>query len=1112
MGLPFAVALALAYVLILAIFVTGPLSVVFPLPALVSGNKTAPVSEVPIQTALIFMQKTSPVSVFSPQPSVLFDYETVSGSRSDAFKTSTPVAPTCILPPWYDMWKIINESYRMNDTDIASLPWVQRKKNNILNVPKVKCEHKGIVHRRVVVVLVDAISRSLFESKYPRSMNFGQQHHDVFAFKNHHTMGFNSPPNKKAIFAGMCDLCGNKAKYTPKWLHKTFKRSGYTTIHADDVCNPKTVTGSLTGIMKIKLGDVMPDNRALCNNGRHHHVLRCSDPDNKESCFAPSSLEFVAQAVEQHAQCDLFVTVNPNHEHSSRCWYSKADLWLLRFLERVVDRDTIAVIMSDHGLHYGPLYQSQMGKIYRTNPVLLILWPKRMRGADSKALQRSTLGSLTTHLNVYAFLDAIASGTVHSSTSLASPKFALNQSCEDALIQSTECRCINAVSCTNVTKETAMIPFKDQLRDVSANPHCLPLKMSEFWIESCTRTGNAHTATMRRGQRVYELMWDSHNGDTKSLVQMTPWANDIHPCRSVVSNMLWHLCICRTRDHTTSFVERDNSLHALRVENSILRNHTVAFGGRDGALEDGSIRISFMGGAFALWCLIGLAGRAVWVRVNCGPLAGAANGSLKEPRLLTMGCCMLCTCMATLQSIVLHFSKVNGRVEYHMPSAVFYTELLKLIVSITLWIAIPSTHSSRLTHGRHGKLASCNRSPFASVLYQFAGLMPYAILAALYLAQNNLTIRAMSLLDPPTFQLWVHFRLLPAAFLTRFVLKRRITFVQWTALILLMLGMGITTLKQDRHVYVSTQSVNYEWRGIVLVLFNGCLSATSSVMNEWMLKYQDASLSMTLKNILIYAFGALLAVPTMHLPWTPGALQGFSPSAWVVVCTNAALGLSVSLVLRYTDNLVKNFAGAAAVILSAIVSAPLFGFEWTYPFVIGVLVICCAFVLYFCASAEATAASHTVLQHKTQELLSSTKAPAFNTVITFGTFDVLHHGHVRILQRAAAYGRRLVVGLSTDELNMKKKNRIPVYPYAQRKAILESISCVDLVFAEESLEEKEDYCRQYGADVLVMGDDWAGKFDAVGVQVRYLERTPDISTTQTIETVLIMSAAKSTRV
>ena len=135
-------------------------------------------------------------------------------------------------------------------------------------------------------------------------------------------------------------------------------------------------------------------------------------------------------------------------------------------------------------------------------------------------------------------------------------------------------------------------------------------------------------------------------------------------------------------------------------------------------------------------------------------------------------------------------------------------------------------------------------------------------------------------------------------------------------------------------------------------------------------------------------------------------------------------------------------------------------------------------------------------------------APPYNTVITFGTFDVLHYGHIRILQRARALGHRLVVGVSSDELNMSKKSRAPIYSFEQRKLIIESLGCVDEVFAEESLEKKADYCLQFGADVLVMGDDWEGKFDelchGIGISAHYLKRTPAISTTETIEVIKAM--------
>jgi glycerol-3-phosphate cytidylyltransferase len=123
------------------------------------------------------------------------------------------------------------------------------------------------------------------------------------------------------------------------------------------------------------------------------------------------------------------------------------------------------------------------------------------------------------------------------------------------------------------------------------------------------------------------------------------------------------------------------------------------------------------------------------------------------------------------------------------------------------------------------------------------------------------------------------------------------------------------------------------------------------------------------------------------------------------------------------------------------------------------------------------------------------------TVITFGTFDVFHVGHIRVLQRAAALGDRLVVGVSADALNIAKKGRAPVYSQDERMEIVASLRVVDEVFVEESLELKRDYILEHHADVLVMGDDWAGKFDWVSdvCEVVYLPRTPSVSTTGIIE-------------
>ena len=126
---------------------------------------------------------------------------------------------------------------------------------------------------------------------------------------------------------------------------------------------------------------------------------------------------------------------------------------------------------------------------------------------------------------------------------------------------------------------------------------------------------------------------------------------------------------------------------------------------------------------------------------------------------------------------------------------------------------------------------------------------------------------------------------------------------------------------------------------------------------------------------------------------------------------------------------------------------------------------------------------------------------AGRTVITFGTFDVLHVGHVRVLNRSAALGDRLVVGVSSDKLNFAKKGRNPVFNQEERLEIVGNVKAVDEVFIEESLEQKRDYVLEHQADILVMGDDWSGEFDYLNdiCQVVYLPRTPSVSTTAIIE-------------
>lgn len=130
-------------------------------------------------------------------------------------------------------------------------------------------------------------------------------------------------------------------------------------------------------------------------------------------------------------------------------------------------------------------------------------------------------------------------------------------------------------------------------------------------------------------------------------------------------------------------------------------------------------------------------------------------------------------------------------------------------------------------------------------------------------------------------------------------------------------------------------------------------------------------------------------------------------------------------------------------------------------------------------------------------------------VITYGTFDLFHMGHLKLLQRLSKLGDKLIVAVSTDEFN-KLKGKKTIIPYEQRAEIVKNIKCVDMVIAENGWEQKIKDIKKYDVDIFAIGDDWEGKFDFLKdyCEVVYLDRTEGISSTQLKQTLKSFSVSK----
>lgn len=282
---------------------------------------------------------------------------------------------------------------------------------------------------------------------------------------------------------------------------------------------------------------------------------------------------------------------------------------------------------------------------------------------------------------------------------------------------------------------------------------------------------------------------------------------------------------------------------------------------------------------------------------------------------------------STLLPLIMQWTKLRngGEVPFHTPTAVLYTEALKAVVATTVYaIQLPMLEYTGLED------------------FSARATLVYALPALLFSIQNNASYYALSLIDPPTFELWGCSKLIFVGVFFRVIFGRQLTPRKWLALGLLAAGVAISTVQLGAgkaHAPPRPQQLG----GIAVVVLSSALAGLSSIIFEYLIKFQDVKAPLMLKNAQLYAFGVALSAPG----WRPTAPLGDPMCFTLLVVLQALAGLFVSLVLKYCDALVKGFSTSSAVLVATLASNLLFGFELHANFAAAIAVVFTAFYLYF---------------------------------------------------------------------------------------------------------------------------------------------------------------------
>ncbi|KAH7658209.1 solute carrier family 35 (UDP-sugar transporter) member A1/2/3 protein [Dioscorea alata] len=296
----------------------------------------------------------------------------------------------------------------------------------------------------------------------------------------------------------------------------------------------------------------------------------------------------------------------------------------------------------------------------------------------------------------------------------------------------------------------------------------------------------------------------------------------------------------------------------------------------------------------------------------------------------------LLTLLTSSQGILTTLSQTNGRYRYDYATIPFLAEIFKLLVSsFLLWKECKGSSPPRMTT-------------------EWKTVRLFPIPSIIYLVHNNVQFATLTYVDPSTYQIMGNLKIVTTGILFRLFLKRKLSNLQWMAIVLLAVG---TTTSQVKGCGEATCDSIFSSpiQGYILGLVSACLSALAGVYTEYLMKKNNDSLYW--QNVQLYTFGAIFNMLRLLWddfrigfdkgPWWQHLFNGYTLTTWLVVLNLGSSGLLVSWLMKYADNIIKVYATSTAMLLTMILSIYLFSFQPTIQLFLGIIICMMSVHMYF---------------------------------------------------------------------------------------------------------------------------------------------------------------------